>query len=107
MTKYRCLSAARDCKGFPSTPGHYCKVDVRKAIRWDFVYIFAAFLDYNSTNQSLVFRSGENCADIEILDDLEAEGTEQFYTYLAIATATGAKVLHSCDYINIYDNEGE
>ena len=45
--------------------------------------------------------------DIEILDDLEVEGTERFNTYLAIATTTGAKVLHGCDRIDIYDYEGE
>ena len=45
--------------------------------------------------------------DIEILDDLEVEGTERFYTYLAIATTTGAKVLHHCERIDIYDNDGK
>ena len=45
--------------------------------------------------------------DIEILDDLEVEGTERFNTYLAIATTTGTKVLHGCDRIDIYDNDGE
>ena len=73
----------------------------------DFVYIFVAFLDYSTTNQSLLFRAGETCVDIEILDDLEVERTEWFNTYLAIATSTGAKVLRGCDYIQIYDNDGE
>jgi len=63
-----------------------------------------AFLDY-SGNQSLLFRAGENCMDIEILDDFETESTERFYTYLAIATTTGAKVLHRCDYFDINDND--
>ena len=66
-----------------------------------------AFLDYNTTNQSLLFRAGENCVDIEILDDLEVERTERFNAYLAIATTTGAKVLHGCEHITIFDNEGE
>ena len=72
-----------------------------------FVYIiFVAFLDYIG-NQSLLFRTGENCVDIEILDDFEIESTERFYTYLAIATTTGAKVLHRCDYFDINDNDCE
>ena len=45
--------------------------------------------------------------DIEILDDFETESTERFYTYLAIATTTGAKVLHRCDYFDINDNDCE
>ena len=45
--------------------------------------------------------------DIGIMDDFEVETTEQFNTYLAIATTTGAKVLHRCDRIYIYDNDGE
>ena len=68
---------------------------------------FVAFLDYNATNQSLLFRAGETCVDIEILDDFEVETIERFNTYLAIATATGAKVLHGCDPIYIFDNDGE
>ena len=73
-----------------------------------FVYIiFVAFLDYNGTNQSLLFRAGENCVDIDILDDFETESTERFYTYLSIATTTGAKVLHRCDYFDINDNDCE
>ena len=68
---------------------------------------FLAFLDYSTTNESLLIGAGETCVDIEILDDLEVERTEQFNTYLAIATSTGAKVLHGCEYILIYDNDGE
>ena len=71
------------------------------------IIIFAAFLDYNATNQSLLFRAGETCVDIEIMDDFEVETTEHINTYLTIATATGAKVLHGCDRIDIYDNDGE
>jgi len=77
------------------------------SIRLDFIYILVAFLDYNGTNQSLVFRAGEECVDIEILDNTEVEYSERFNTYLAIATTTGAKVLHDCGRIDIYDNDGE
>lgn len=63
-------------------------------------------MDYNGTNQSLLFRAGEKCVAIGILDDLKVERTEWFNTYLAIATTT-AKVLHGCGHINIYDNDGE
>ena len=45
--------------------------------------------------------------DIEIMDDFEVETTEHINTYLAIATTTGAKVLHGCDRIHIFDNDGE
>ena len=68
--------------------------------------MFAALLDYDNTTQALLFRAGENCVDIEILEDTRVEMTEWFYTYLAIATTTGAKILHSCHYIQITDNEG-
>lgn len=73
----------------------------------DLIYIFVAFLDYNGTNQSLLFRAGEECVDIEILDNMEVEYSERFNAYLAIATSTGAKVLHDCESIDIYDNDGE
>ena len=45
--------------------------------------------------------------DIETLEDTRVEETEWFHAYLAIATTTGAKVLHTCDRITISDNEGE
>jgi len=83
-------------------------ININLQLQVRFVYIpFVAFLDYNGTNQSLLFRAGENCADIEILDDFEVESAERFYTYLAITSITGVKVLHSCDYFDINDNDGE
>jgi len=66
-----------------------------------------AFLDYNNTNQSVLFRAGENCVDINTLEDTRVEETEWFNAYLAIATTTGAKLLHTCHHIRIFDNEGE
>ena len=45
--------------------------------------------------------------DIQILEDFEVEGREVFNTHLAIATSTGAKVLHTCHRIYIDDNDGE
>jgi len=69
--------------------------------------IFVAFLDYNNTNQSVMLRAGENCVDIETLEDTRVEETERFHAYLAIATTTGAKVLHTCYTFTILDNEGE
>ena len=45
--------------------------------------------------------------DIEFLEDLEVETTEWFNLYLAIATTTGAKVLHGCNRIEIYDDDSE
>lgn len=68
--------------------------------------LFVASLDYGNTTQSLQFRAGENCVDIETLEDSRVEERERFYTYLAIATTTGAKILHSCHQIDIGDNEG-
>ena len=68
---------------------------------------FVAFLDFTNTSQSLQFRAGENCVDIQILEDFEVEGREVFNTHLAIATSTGAKVLHTCHRIYIDDNDGE
>ena len=45
--------------------------------------------------------------DIEILDNMEVEVTEWFKAYVAITTSTGAKVLHDCERIYIYDDDGE
>lgn len=97
MTAMSCLRSMH-CLSFHS---HYDQTDF---IAY-FVCTFIAFMDYNGTNQSLLFRAGEKCVTIGILDDLKVERTERFNTYLAIATTT-AKVLHGCGGINIYDNDG-
>ena len=68
---------------------------------------FVAFLDYNTTSQSLQLRAGENCVDVQVLEDFEVEGREVFNSYVAIATSTGAKVLHNCHRIHVDDNDGE
>lgn len=82
------------------------KLIIKSFAVYTFLPMFVASLDYGNTTQSLQFRAGENCVDIETLEDSRFEEREQFYTYLAIATTTGAKILHSCHRIDIEDNEG-
>ena len=84
-----------------------CFVIIKGLAVYACLSIFVALLDYSITNQSVQFRAGENCVDIETLEDSRFEETEWFDTYLAMATITGAKILHTCHNITLYDNEGE
>ena len=64
--------------------------------------------DYVASNQTLTFTTPERkCIRIEIVDDSEVEGDEEFQVYLTLPTDTGSEVLRHCGSVQIYDNDGK
>ena len=72
------------------------------------VLFHLASQDYIGSNQTLNFTTPERkCIKIEIVDDSEVEGSEQFQIYLTIPTDTGSEILRGCGSVQITDNEGK
>ena len=64
--------------------------------------------DYIASNQTLTFTTPERkCIRIEIVDDSEVEGNEQFRVYLTLPTDTGRQILSRCVSVQITDNDGK
>ena len=71
-------------------------------------FFHLASQDYIASNQTLTFTTPERkCIRIEIVDDSEVEGNEQFWVYLTLPTDTGSEVLSQCDLVRITDNDGK
>lgn len=71
-------------------------------------FFHLASQDYIASNQTLTFTTPErNCIRIEIVDDSEVEGSEQFWVYLTVLTDTGSEVLSRCGSVYIADNDGK
>ena len=62
-------------------------------------------MDYNSSNQTLVFNTGvqQRCVDIDINDDMDIELTEVFSVNLL--SVTGEGILNSPAQVTILDND--
>ena len=74
----------------------------------ELVCFHLASRDYIASNQTLTFTTPERkCFRIEIVDDSEVEGNEQFWVYLTLPTDTGRQVLSRCGSIRITDNDGK
>jgi len=72
------------------------------------VLFHLASQDYIASNQTLTFTTPERkCIKIEIVDDSEVEGYEQFRVYLTIPTDKGSEILRGCGSVRITDNDGK